>query len=185
MRRSLFIAIAGVAAVLAACKGGKSDAGESFPADFNALPDTARVAYVMKNTTPDSVARFICRAALGQVKGAGIESLGGNDLDSFGDEYDNFVSSLPLADKMRMYVMAGVEDPQGLGLQLGLEYMQSVRENNLSVDDVKRELKAFKQACGNDSNTYKRFIIGFRTVLEADSGRDMPKAIYDNFINYE
>lgn len=48
MRRSLFIAIAGVAAVLAACKGGKSDAGESFPADFNALPDTARVAYVMK-----------------------------------------------------------------------------------------------------------------------------------------
>ena len=58
----------------------------------------------MKNTTPDSVARFICRAALGQVKGAGIESLGvatsyayekysGNDLDSFGDEYDNFVSS--------------------------------------------------------------------------------------------
>ena len=75
MRRSLFIAIAGVAAVLAACKGGKSDAGESFPADFNALPDTARVAYVMKNTTPDSVARFICRAALGQVKGAGIESL--------------------------------------------------------------------------------------------------------------
>ena len=69
--------------------------------------------------------------------------------------------------------MAGVEDPQGLGLQLGLEYMQSVRENNLSVDDVKRELKAFKQACGNDSNTYKRFIIGFRTVLEADSGRDM------------
>ncbi len=196
MRRSLFIAIAGVAAVLAACKGGKSDAGESFPANFNGLPDTARVAYVMKNTTPDSVARFICRAALGQVKGAGIESLGvatsyayekysGNDLDSFGDEYDNFVSSLPLADKMRMYVMAGVEDPQGLGLQLGLEYMQSVRENNLSVDDVKRELKAFKQACGNDSNTYKRFIIGFRTVLEADSGRDMPKAIYDNFINYE
>ncbi len=150
----------------------------------------------MKNTTPDSVARFICRAALGQIEGVRIESLGiatsyayekynGKDLDSFGDEYDSFVASLPLADKMRMYAMAGVVDPQGLGLQLGLEYMQSIREKNLSVGDVEKELKAFKTACGGDSTTYERFLIGFKTVLEADKGKDMPKAIYDKFINYE
>ncbi len=196
MKRYFFIAAVCVMAVLGSCKGGKKDSGAAFPEDFNALPDTARVAFVMKNTTPDSVARFICRAALGQIKDAKIENLGiatsyayekytGKELDSFGDEYDSFVASLPLADKMRMYAMAGVEDPQGLGLQLGLEYMQSIREKNLSVEDVEKELHAFKTACGNDSNTYNRFIIGFRTVLEADSGKDMPKAIYDKFINYE
>ncbi len=181
---------------LSGCKGGKEDTGGGFPANFNELADTARVSYVMKNTTPDSVARFICRAALGQIEGARIESLGiatsyayekynGKDLDSFGDEYDSFVASLPLADKMRMYAMAGVVDPQGLGLQLGLEYMQSIREKNLSVGDVEKELKAFKTACGSDSTTYERFLIGFKTVLEADKGKDMPKAIYDKFINYE
>lgn len=196
MKRYFLIAAVCVMAVLGSCKGGKKDSGAAFPEDFNALPDTARVAFVMKNTTPDSAARFICRAALGQIKDAKIDNLGiatsyayekytGKELDSFGDEYDSFVASLPLADKMRMYAMAGVEDPQGLGLQLGLEYMQSIREKNLSVEDVEKELRAFKTACGNDSNTYSRFIIGFRTVLEADSGRDMPKAIYDKFINYE
>lgn len=97
----------------------------------------------MKNTTPDSVARFICRAALGQVKGAGIESPGvatsyayekysGNDLDSFGDEYDNFVSSLPLADKMRMYVMAG-RGSAGSGSAAGSRvYAVSAREQSFS-----------------------------------------------------
>lgn len=196
MGRYFFIVFLLALTVLSGCGGGKNRSGQGFPANFNALSDTARVAYVMKNTTPDSVARFICRAALGHLDGARIDSLGiatnyayekysGKDADLFGSEYDNLVASLPLADKMRMYAMAGVEDPQGLGLQLGLEYMQSIREKNMSVSDVEKELKAFKAACGEDDETYSRFIIGFRTVLEADSGRDMPKGIYDRFINYE
>ncbi len=196
MKRYIFIVAVCACVIICSCKGGRKDAGTGFPTDFNSLPDTARVAFVMKNTTPDSVARFICLGALGRLKDAKIDNLGiatsyayekytGKDLDSFGAEYDSFVASLPLADKMRMYAMAGVEDPQGLGLQLGLEYMQSIREKNLTVEDVEKELKAFKTACGNDSDTYKRFLIGFRTVLEADRGKDMPKVIYDKFINYE
>lgn len=196
MRRYFYIVAVAVAVLLNGCKGGKTENGSGFPQNFNAMPDTARVAYVMKSTTPDSVARFICRAALGQLKDARIDSLGiatnyaydrysGADADLFGGEYDNFVASLPLADKMRMYAMAGVEDPQGLGLQLGLEYMQSIREKNMSVQEVEEELKAFRSACGKDEETYKRFIVGFRTVLEADSGRDMPKEIYDRFRNIE
>ncbi len=187
----LFIALLAVL-IAGSCKGGKHEQDASFPADFNALPDTARVAYVMKHATPDSVARFICRAALGQIKDASIDNLGiatnyayekyqAQDADTFGLEYDNFVSSLPLADKMRMYAMAGTEDPQGLGLQLGLEYLQSIREKNMTVNDVDKEISAFKKACGNDSSLYERFMVGFRTVLEVDSGRDVQKEIYNKY----
>lgn len=177
--------------------GKRGDSSDSaFPSDFKAMGDTARVAFVMKHAAPDSVARFICRAALGEIEGAPIDSLGiatsyayekytGKDMDLFGEAYDEFVASLPLDKKMRMYAMAGVEDPQGLGLTLGLEYMQSIRDKNMKADEVERELKAFKKACGNDSDTYRRFIIGFHTVLKSDRGADMPKEIYDRFIDYD
>lgn len=194
MRTLLIVFAAMMVAVVAGCKGGKADSQSDFPAGFNALPDTAKVAYVMKNATPDSVARFICRASLGQLKDARIENLGiatnyayekyvGKDADTFGSEYDNFVSALPLADKMRMYAMAGIEDPQGLGLQLGLEYLQSIREKNMSVKDVDTELAAFRKACGADTTLYDRFMTGFRTVLEVDSGRDVPREIYEKYID--
>lgn len=196
MNRFLYLVCLSTLFLLGACgRGGKNSDGR-FPENFNTMGDTDRVAYVMQNATPDSVARFICLAALGRVDGAKIDSLGiatsyayekytGDDLDMFGDEYDNFVAALPLADKMRMYAMAGVEDPQRLGLQLGLEYMQQIREKNLSPEQVEAELKAFKKACGDDTDTYERFLVGFHTVLKADNGKDMPKAIYDKFINYE
>lgn len=182
--------------LLSSCGGGKGETGTSVPENFAVMGDTARVAYVMKNATPDSVARFICSAALGRLDYARIDSLGiatsyayekysGDDLDLFGETYDSYVSALPLADKMRMYAMAGVEDPQGLGLQLGLEYMQSIREKNMSADAVEKELTAFRKACGPDSATYRRFLVGFRTVLESDRGKDMPEEIYNRFINFD
>lgn len=181
---------------LSSCGGGKNESASAVPENFAVMGDTARVAYVMERATPDSVARFICSAALGRLDYARIDSLGiatsyayekysGADLDLFGETYDSYVSALALPDKMRMYAMAGVEDPQGLGLQLGLEYMQSVREKNMSVGEVEKELNAFREACGRDSATYRRFLVGFRTVLESDRGKDMPQEIYDRFINFD
>ena len=196
MRRYIIFLSVIVAVLVTSC-GGKNRKEESkFPEKFNLISDSQRIDYMIENASPDSVARFIVLAALGKIEGAKIDSLGiatsyayevysGSELDRFGEEYDQFVNSLPLADKMKIYVMAGVEDPQGLGLQLGLEYMQAIRENNLSVQDVEKEINVFKEACGEDSATYKRFIIGFRTVLAVDSGRDMPKDIYDRFITIE
>lgn len=191
-----FTGIAVLLLLLAACsKKGNGDAIE-IPANFNAIGDTARVAFMIRNVEPDSVARFICYGALGRSEQGRIDSLGiatsyayekytGQDLVLFADQYENFVASLQLPDKMKMYAMAGVEDPQKLGLQLGLEYMQQIRDKNLSVEDVEKELAAFKKACGDDEETYRRFIVGFHTVLKADNGHDMPRAIYEKFINYE
>lgn len=196
MRTVLFSLSIVLSITLLSCRGGKTNKADAFPENFNQLTDTAKVSYVMKNATPDSVARFICRASLGQIKYAKIESIGiatnyayekyaGDNLDLFGNTYDSYIANLPLADKMRIYALAGTEDPQGLGLQLGLEYLQSIRENNLKPEDVEKELQAFKKACENDPETYQRFLVGFKTVLKADKNNDMPAGIYDRFINYQ
>lgn len=190
--RSLLVLALVLMLALAGCGKAKNSGDAGFPADFNSLPDTARVAFVMKHAAPDSVARFICSAALGNVKGAKIDSLGiatnyayekysGDDIDNFSVEYDSFVASLPLPDKMRMYALAGVEDPQGLGLQLGLEYMQAIRDRNMTAKEVDTEIEAFRKACGDDEDLYDRFLTGFRTVLQVDNGQDVPKAIFEKY----
>lgn len=175
------------------CSSGKKSDG-SYPADFNSIGDAGRVDYMIKHASPDSVARFIILGALGKNSGARIdtlaiatnhayETLKGDALDSFSIAYDDLVESLPLADKMKVYVLAGSEDPQGLGYKLGLEYMSNIRNENKTVKDVEAELKAFEKACGNDTAMYRRFMIGFRTVLEVDRGHDVPEEIYNRFAN--
>ena len=51
----------------------------------------------------------------------------------------------------------------------------------INLNDVEKELKAFEKACGNDTAMYRRFMIGFRTVLEVDHGKDVPEEIYSRF----
>lgn len=195
MKRYLFIQLALSLFLLVSCGKGKGDNKQAFPDNFNAMGDTARVAYVMANASPDSVARFICLASLGKVEGARIDTLAiatvyayekytGEDFDRFSDAFEHVKDSLPLSDKMRLLSLAGAEDPQKLGLELGLEYMQQIRDNNLTVAQVEEELKAFKAACGDDKETYRRFLVGFKAVLKADMGVDVPKDIYEKFINY-
>ena len=84
---------------------------------------------------------------------------------------------------MKIYAQAGIEDPQGLGYRLGLEYLSTIRDNHLDVKAIKQELEAFRKACANDTDTYRRFMIGFRTVLKVDSGRDVSREVYDTFTN--
>ena len=173
-------------------KGGAS----SLPKDFNTIGDCGRVQYMISHTTPDSVARFIIYSALGRNENVRIDTLAiatnyayehlqGPDLDTFSSQYDSLIESLPLADKMSIYVKAGVEDPQKLGYRLGLEYMTSIRDGNKTVADVEKELKEFKRVCSHDPEMYRRFIVGFHTVLELDHGKDVPNDIYQKFRNYE
>lgn len=190
---TICLVIAVMALISVSCKKNKGEADGSFPANFNSLPDTTQVAYMMKKVPADSLARFICNASLGKVPGAMIDSLGiatnyaydhlaGEDLDSFSIAYDSHVESLPLPEKMKIYVLGGTENPQGLGYELGLEYMQSIRDRNMTVEDVDNEIAEFKKACGEDTDLYERFLTGFRTVLDMDNGKDVPKAIYDKYV---
>lgn len=178
-------------AALASC--GKTKKAEAlYPADFNSMGDAGRIDYIMKQAGPDSLARFIIHTALGHNPGVRIdtlaiatnyayETLSEAARDTFSVAYDNLVETLPLDEKMKVYMLAGSEDPQGLGYKLGLEYMQSIRVNNKKVEDVDRELEAFKKACGADTAMYRRFMVGFRTVLDVDHGADVPESIYRKY----
>jgi len=181
--------------LLASCGGSKGGNGSNFPDNFNSLDDISKIVYVMKHASPDSVARFLCESSLGKVAGAKIDTLAiaaayayenykDSDLLVFSQEFDNYSANLPLDDKMRIYSMVGTSDPQRLGYELGLEYVSHIRENKMSVADIRKELESFRTACANDSDTYNRFIKGFKTVLKVDHGKDLPEDVYNAFINY-
>lgn len=181
----LFLLLAG-----SACGGNKNNQG--FPEGFADMADVVQVKYVMDNASPDSTARFICLAALGKVAGAKIDTLPvatlyayDNYRDSaltlFSDEFDRFSSGLPLPDKMRILAMAGTIDPQGLGYELGLHYVDQIREKGMTLADVRKELAEFKKACESDPDTYERFMKGFKVVLKIDRGKDLSQEIYDEY----
>lgn len=189
------VTIALLALILASC-GGQHKKGTGYPENFKSIGDEGRVEYMIRNAPVDSVARFIIYGALGRNPDAPVDTLAiatnyayevltGDSLVKFSTEYESLLDSLPLGDKMKVYMLAGVEDPQRLGYELGLTYMTSIRDKSLTVGQIENELKEFKKACANDTATYRRFLIGFRTVLKLDHDIDVPDEVYRKFINYE
>ena len=86
---------------------------------------------------------------------------------------------------MRLRALVGSEDPQGLGLTLGLEYMNQIRVKGMTADEVMAELQELKRASADDPDMYARFLIGFHTVLRIDRHSDMPAEIYKRFLDYD
>lgn len=190
--RILYVGV--LATILFSC-GSKDKADNTdYPDKLKSIGDIGRVEYMMKTAkvTPDSLARFIIYGALGNNPNAPIDSLGiatnyayehlrGQDLDEFSVAYDNLVESLPLKDKMKIYKKGASDNPQGLGYKLGLEYLMSIRDQSKTAEEVRKEIKAFEKACGSDTATYRRFMIGFQTALKADGSVDIPEEIYREY----
>lgn len=181
--------------IIPACNKNRND-GNNFPEDFDKLSDQQKVAYMMEHASADSVARFIVYASLGKIEGVRIDTLNNatlaayenytdTALQTFSWEFDRLSEELPLPDKMKLRMLVGAEDPQGLGLTLGLEYMNQIRVRGMKPEEVFEELRELKRASADNMDVYARFIIGFRTVLRYDKNSDMPKDIYDTFLNYD
>ena len=195
IKRFIPIAVMALILLIPACGGKDKNAGV-FPEGFAALSDEQKVAYMMEHVSADSLARFIIYASLGKVDGVRIDTLNNatlkayetytdTALQTFSWEFDRVSEELPLHDKMRLRVLVGTEDPQGLGLTLGLEYLNQIRVKGMDADEVLEELKELKRASTDDPDMYARFLIGFRTVLRYDKNSDMPKEIYTRFLNYD
>ncbi|MDE6554340.1 MAG: hypothetical protein K2K98_15470 [Muribaculaceae bacterium] len=195
IKRFIPLAVMTIIFLLPACGGKGNDAGD-FPEEFAALSDEQKVVYMMEHASADSVARFIIYASLGKIEGVRIDTLNNatlkayetytdTALQSFSWEFDRVAEELPLHDKMRLRTLVGAEDPQGLGLTLGLEYLNQIRVKGMTADEVVGELKEFKRASADDPDMYARFLIGFRTVLRYDRNSDMPKEIYNRFLDYD
>ncbi len=189
---------AGISLALAISGCGKKDdtSGSSLPADFNKKTDSEKIAYLMRTTTPDSVARFVMDASLGRIKGVQIDSLAMVELyivsnyDSqkqleYAEESVRLKDQLTLAQRMKLFKKGSAEDPIGFGLDLGLGYLSIIREKNLSANDVDKEIKEFKKECKEDTATYRRFVVGFTEALRQDKDKDVKKEIYDRFINLD
>lgn len=179
------------------CGSGNKGNDSALPDNFNSIGDNGRVGYMMKNVTPDSLARFMCDAALGRLKWARIDSLASATLyvyenyhdeeaaGRFSEEFERYSSSLPLEEKMRIYLLSGKSDANSLGYDLGLEYVNYIREHNIGAEQAEKEIAAFRTRCADDPDTYRRFVKGFRVVLEADRGHDLPEEIYNKFSTLE
>lgn len=176
--------------LLTACGGGKK--AQSLPDELLTGPDSRRLEYLMERVPADSIARFIILSAAGRNGDLRIDSLTqatnfvyerlqASDLESFQVAFDDAVNSLPLPDKMRILFQAGTTDPQRLGYQLGLEYLSTIRDGGLTAEAVEKELDAFRTACGEDTATHRRFLIGLRTALQVDSGKGIPPEIYNKY----
>lgn len=189
------ICVIAACVMIAGCSSKDGNSSQKFPSNFKTMSDKERMDYVMRTADPDSVARFLCNAAVGKVDGARIDSLNmaylyvmerysGGDLDKFAVEFQNAKDQLPLAEKMQADFKLGLADSLQVGYDLGLGYVNQIRSKNLDVATAKQEISDFKKACGRDTATYNRFIRGFKTALRSDYGKDLKKEIYNTFINY-
>lgn len=180
--------------ILASSCRKNTNSSYNLPENFNELSMAQKMETVMHTMSPDSVASFICMAALNKVPNARIdlrqatlyayEHYKGDDADSFSMAFDNFVESSPLDEKVRLYKLAGTEDPDRLGYELGLGYLTNIREENKDAEEIRRELEALKKECAQDPDFYKRFMIGFKIALKNDRNVDLDENIYKEFINY-
>lgn len=180
--------------VLTGC-GNNENNNSALPFNGKKLTDEQKVEYMMKNATPDSVARFICRASLGEIKGVKIDTLANatlyayehykdDDLQTFSQALTSFAEELPLSKRMRLLQLEAEQDPTGLGYQLGLEYVNDIRMNKKNAAAIEKEIAELKKECQKnpeDSATFTRFTKGFKVALDLDGSSDIPAQIYDKY----
>lgn len=185
-----------VTLIVLVCSCGKDGSvNKKLPTDFSQMTDRQKMDWVMKNLRPDSAARFLGRVALGEEKNVKLDTFATSLLylyDSYREEnleiftasFESFKKSLPLDRKMKLYLISGDFDTLNMGYQLGLEYVARIRDYNLKVSDIEREMNDLRKACdaARDTATFLRFSKGFELALREDSGKDLSSEVYHRFI---
>lgn len=195
-KRSAFPALLLLAGISLLGGCGKGEDNETIlPNNGKNMSDAQKVEYMMKHASPDSVARFICEASLGELKGVKIDTLANatlyayenykdDDLQTFAQALSAYAESLPLGKRMRLRQLEAEQDPTGLGYQLGLEYVNDIRMNKKGVKEIEKEIADLKKECmknPEDSATFTRFSKGFRVALDMDGSSDIPIQIYNKY----
>lgn len=175
----------------ASCSNNKD---AKLPDNFKTLSTDDQMAYLMTVIPADSVARFICDAAMGKLYNARIElqpalsyayeKYGEDDLVKFQMALEQYQDQLPLHEKVRINKLLGVEDFDQYSYDLGLSYVGAIRVEQKTVAQINEELEKLKKECKADPDFYKRFMKGFKTALEYDRHHDLDDKIYLKFISY-
>lgn len=191
MKRGFFLPALLIGLILSACSGGND---RNLPDNFKNLATEDQMEYLMDHLPADSVARFICSAAMGKVYNARIElqpalsyayeKYGEDDQVAFQLALVQYQAQLPLHEQVRLTKLLGMEDLDQYGYDLGLSYVGTIREEQKDVKRISDELAKLRKECQTDPEFYKRFMKGFKTALEYDRHHDLDDKIYLQFITY-
>lgn len=181
--------------LLCACNGKDSDNSTmaGLPRDFSSKPDSTKVHMLLDNGMPlDSLAVYVCKAAVGDIQGVSINDFasidayiyaakGEKEYEVYALAFDECKKQLSLVKKLRLYKKNALEDPDKIGYQLGLQYVNDVIYNKLTIGKVDREIADFRRACGDDEDTYNRFLKGFAVGISTRTPGEVPQDIIDQY----
>lgn len=150
--------------------------------------------FLMANMRPDSVALYICDAAMGkkydtnidlaEAKSYAYEHYNENQVLAFEQACSEYAESLPLNERVKFTKLENLEDVESYSYELGLSYIGNIREEKKDIKEVEDDLEKLMKECQDDKEFYKRFIKGFKTALEYDRHHDLDDKIYLKFISY-
>ncbi len=161
------------------CKNNEADDATTaaMPRNFASSSDSVKVKMLLDhNVSLDSLAQYVCLAAAGEIKNVNITDFGQidayiythrgeKDYEVYALAFDECRKSLPLTSKLTLYKKNALQDPDKIGYQLGLEYVNDVMDKKLTIGKIDKEVAEFRKACGADEDTYKRFLKGFSVGL--------------------
>lgn len=192
MKRIIYVSMTLMCVMLlTACgnKGGDNVEDLSgLPSDFKTAPDTLKVKALMDlKISPDSIAVFLCEAGAGMRPGVKVKDFADittymythcseEDFEIFSTTFDSHVETLTPAQRMNLYAIVAQEDGNAdkMGYELGLVYINSVMERDLTLGAVDKEIAEFRRACGKDEDTYNRFLKGFAVAISTRQPGELP-----------
>lgn len=181
-----------MAIMLLSC--GRSEDPHGLPSDFKNKPTTGKMEYLIAHRTPQQAALLMCKMAMGELdygemnipeaRDYAYSHLNEEQMVAFEVVCENFEDTLPLSKHVKFARLAAIEDMAEAAYGLGLGYVASIRENEKTIPKIEAELAALREESRDDPEFYKRFMKGFKIVLEADRHHDLDEKIYLHFISY-
>lgn len=167
----------------------------SLPENLGKLSDTEKARVLLdRGVSADSLALFVIECVEGRKPGVtftdfnGVETyveqrLGEEAYGAYTVCLDANLQRLPLSKKYMVKRELPLTDMSLLGFTLGLEYVNKVIDNDLSIGKVDLEVAEFHRACGSDEALFQDFLEGFSTGIRESAGREVPEAVAEKYGN--
>lgn len=183
--------------ILSGCARGGSDtdssSGEALPPHIESMPDTAKARVMLDaGVSPDSLASFVVNCVDGKHQGITFsefdavenyvaERLGESALDTYDVSFEASLQALPLDKKYKVVRETKMVDEPLIGYTLGLEYVNRVVDNSLSIGKVDLEVAELKRACNSDESVYNDFLVGFAAGISHTPADLLPQEVTDKY----
>ena len=173
--------------------GSKSESADGLPSDFDSLTAKERMEYLVNHKSPEEVARYICDAALEndgkafigptEARAYAYEHYNDEQIGLFEQEIAKYMTELPIDERMRFTMIGGLEDMDAYSLEIGLTYVNDIRDKKKNISKIEEELYNLRVQCADHPEYYSEFMKGFKQALELYR-QNVDQNIYLHFISY-